>query len=702
MNKVDFTYNDDKYFVQCNNDDKMKDIIDKFLNKAGKNRRNIVFLYNGLILNEELIFSKCANSLDRSRNCMNVLVLEGQGANDEINLIKSKYIICPECYGNAYITIDDFKISIICCKSAHKTEYLQLNEFNKTQNIDQSKIKCDKCNELKSRTEDNKFYICNKCKLNLCPDCKNRHDESHKEFIKDYEENQFYCKIHFKEYTHYCSDCNKDICSLCEEEHENHKLISFDNIIKDIDLIKNHDIKDTKDKIVELKSIVSGMFNILNKLNKNLDTYFEIFDNIISNFDTKKRNYSLIQSFNNIRQYNNNFLGNVTEIIKDDNLKTQFIGIINLEKKIDFKELKNKNQIEKAEQSETNIDKNEIIIDENIIEDNSDTNLKTYNFLDYKYENFSINNMKELQSFTTKNEVSILFILNDGRMLTNQNYSNEDGDTFYKLCVYSIENKFICDINIDYDFINEIDQMNDGNVIQRTKYQNIKVIKIKKNNIEEIWNFEANSDYMKRLSDDLIYIEAKKRERDAGFFGTISFYEEEIYSYNNGQLTFYKNIHNLKKEKGMENMCLINKNEIAFYAKQKGKIYGTNEFLYFYDIQNNKKLKKFKVGNGQNIHEMRLINKDSLIFSRDESVILFDVKNRKILNEFKFELNIRKIILLSENKFLCNDEPLCLYELVDSKTIQLKEEREIECFIISKYYGNKLIIYDNKKFIIFG
>ena len=49
MNKVDFTYNDDKYFVQCNNDDKMKDIIDKFLNKAGKNRRNIVFLYNGLI-----------------------------------------------------------------------------------------------------------------------------------------------------------------------------------------------------------------------------------------------------------------------------------------------------------------------------------------------------------------------------------------------------------------------------------------------------------------------------------------------------------------------------------------------------------------------------------------------------------------------------------------------------------------------------
>ena len=53
MNKVDFTYNDDKYFVQCNNDDKMKDIIDKFLNKAGKNRRNIVFLYEGEFVNDK-------------------------------------------------------------------------------------------------------------------------------------------------------------------------------------------------------------------------------------------------------------------------------------------------------------------------------------------------------------------------------------------------------------------------------------------------------------------------------------------------------------------------------------------------------------------------------------------------------------------------------------------------------------------------
>ena len=27
MNKVEFTYNDDKYFVQCNAEDKIKDVI---------------------------------------------------------------------------------------------------------------------------------------------------------------------------------------------------------------------------------------------------------------------------------------------------------------------------------------------------------------------------------------------------------------------------------------------------------------------------------------------------------------------------------------------------------------------------------------------------------------------------------------------------------------------------------------------------
>ena len=43
MNKVDFIYNDNKYFIQCNNEDKMGDILTKFANKAGKNINKFFF-----------------------------------------------------------------------------------------------------------------------------------------------------------------------------------------------------------------------------------------------------------------------------------------------------------------------------------------------------------------------------------------------------------------------------------------------------------------------------------------------------------------------------------------------------------------------------------------------------------------------------------------------------------------------------------
>ena len=160
MYKVDFNYNDDSYIIQCNKFDKMKDAINKFLTKSNKNKNNLYFLYNGQIINEELNINKCANSLDRSKQYLNVLVLEGQSSENDINnFIKSDYIICPICNENALISIKDFKITIYGCKNEHKTENIQINEFGKTQFIDISKIKCSKCQTLKSETYKNLFYF---------------------------------------------------------------------------------------------------------------------------------------------------------------------------------------------------------------------------------------------------------------------------------------------------------------------------------------------------------------------------------------------------------------------------------------------------------------------------------------------------------------------------------------------------------------
>ena len=711
MNKVEFTYIDDKFLIQCNNDDKMKDIIFKFLNKADKNKGNLYFLYNGQIINEELVFNKCANSLDRSRNYMNVLVIEGQSSSDEMqNLIKSNYIICPKCNENSIISIDNFKISISGCKEGHKTENLQLDELGKTQYINQSQIKCDKCRSLKSESIDYQFFNCFKCNQNLCPRCKDSHEQSHKSNIKKYDEKQFYCKIHFDSYICYCNDCKINICSLCKNQHEGHKLITFDSIVPDIDHIRNNELKDTKEKIYELKLIVNNMIYQLNNLNKNLDTYFEVYNNIISNFDINKKNYSLIQNVNNMKKFNDNFLGAITEIIKDNNLKNQFTNIISLQSNIDFKKMKKKSEIAKKIENENRSDKNVIIEDKIKDTDIFRDDAQNYNPLNDKYENFNINKIKEIKSYITKNEITNMLILKDRRILTLQQYYDENGDSFTKLCVYSIKNGFICDINIDFENVNEIILIEDGNVIINSNQ--LKIVKFHKNSVEEIWNFEGKVADIKRLLKNNFFIMVKESTKENknnknNFFSAITGKykrKRELFNYDKGKLLFSKNLDQLYiNEERIENICQINDIEYVLYTNQKGKIYGTNDNLIFYDMQSNKKIKTLKVGKGENSYEMFLFNNEKLIIGGDNSIKLIDIKIKKFIKEFKFDIYLDDVIYLNEKSFLYRYSiKLYQYEFKDSNTIEEKEKIDFRNEILLKYPEAKLIAYYDKKITIYG
>ena len=716
MNKVEFCFNDVKFFVQCNNDDKMKDIIAKFLSKSGQTKNSVFFLYNGRIINDELVFNKCANSLDRSRNYMNVIVLESQGLNDEsVNLIKSKYIICPKCNKHAYISIKDFKLSIVDCESDHKTRNLQINEFSKTQYVDQSKIKCDKCQNSKSGAPNNKFFVCNTCKKNLCPRCKNEHDNSHLEHIKDYDENQFYCKIHNKPYVCYCSDCKIDLCDICQKEHkdslddeiddleldispedkyvfgQDHNFLFYDNITPNIEIIRNNELKDTKEKIYQVKLIIDKMINQLNQLNKNLNSYFEIYNDIISNFDITKRNYSVIQNINTVKKFNDNFLGYLTEIIKDNNLKSQFINILSLQSKMEFR----------AFNKDIQTDKNEIILENNNFNTNdTNNNIQNYNPSDFKYTKFKINKIKMLKKYNTKNEVEKLLILKDGRILTLQAYHDDTEEINYKLSVYSEANGFVCDINIDFDYVNEFYLMYDGNVLIDVPKDKTIIMEVTKNNIKKIWVSEKKSKTIKKLSNKIFL--ANIITKSAGKIKVIT--EEELYTYNKRKLIFYKNISKLYKDKCIENICHIEDTEYALYVNQKGKIFGTNDFLIFYDMKYEREIKKLKVGTGKNRYEMLLIKKDTLIIEGNENIILIDPKTRTTKKIIELDFVFDDIFTLNGKIFLYKmKKSLEQYELEDSVTIKLKEvNNEIKYDIISKYPGNKLITYYNKNIYIYG
>lgn len=86
--------------------------------------------------------------------------------------------------------IKDRRIKLFDCKNGHITENMKLEEYRISQNIDLSKIKCDKClNQNKAITYKNQFFVCIKCQMNLCPLCKEIHDSTNSIInydIKDY------------------------------------------------------------------------------------------------------------------------------------------------------------------------------------------------------------------------------------------------------------------------------------------------------------------------------------------------------------------------------------------------------------------------------------------------------------------------------------------------------------------------------------
>ena len=346
MGKVSFLYNGLEYVIECDDNDKFKIIIDKFFNKICETRRNIYLLYNGVIINEELPFYKCLNNTDKIGKFMKVIVYESQDSDsDKPKIIKSKYIICPKCKENAYLSINNFKISIFGCIFGHETNEIKINEFEKTQFIDLTKIKCFNCHKSKYESSDNNFFKCNLCKKNLCSTCKEYHESTHKDYIKFDEEKQFYCEIHNDKYIDYCTDCKKDICKLCQKDHTNHNLLILSGDMPSINTLKKVDSNDTYNKVEKIKNIISDLIEQLNLLNNDLDKYFGIYYDLTSCFEQNESNKYILQNIINMKKYNDNFLGNLSEIIQDKSIKSQFYSIINLCSKMEFKKINKKIEI---------------------------------------------------------------------------------------------------------------------------------------------------------------------------------------------------------------------------------------------------------------------------------------------------------------------------------------------------------------------
>ena len=327
---VEFNYEGCLLKIQCNPDEKMEDILKKFATKVLKKKEQFYFIYGGGMINEKLTFKEQVNVNDQKRNAMSILVnkIDDESNQERHSLKKSKYIICPKCKESARISINNYKIEIYGCKNGHKTDNILMKDFKPTQDFDEAKINCQKCNKInKSASYGGVFFFCFECNINLCQLCKSIHDKSHN--IIDYDDKIFTCNLHYESYYSYCMDCKKDICLACESEHKGHEILSYGSILPN-----QKKLKEDLNGLAKIKEVfkkeIEDIINKLNDLIFMLNDYSKIFEDIINSYGSKRRNYFLLQNIQNINNFNNHFIKTINLINEERETSKKIIYIIDL------------------------------------------------------------------------------------------------------------------------------------------------------------------------------------------------------------------------------------------------------------------------------------------------------------------------------------------------------------------------------------
>ena len=271
---------------------KMGVIYKTFSEKNSVDINLLYFLYKERIIIQKAGIKEFLNYDGKKRKQIKIFITS---KNDELIKTKSKQVICPICGELAQIKIKNYKIFIYKCKYRHKIKDLNINEFETSQLINESKIMCDKCKDTnKENTFNHLFYICNTCNLNLCPLCKMNHDKTHN--IIDYNNKYFKCDMHDEMYNMYCETCNKNICILCEQDHEDHDIIRLGKLIMKKKDFENK-IKKFKISLDKFKEDTKRIINILETVLDNCESFYKISEEFISNFDMKNINYHNLKNF---------------------------------------------------------------------------------------------------------------------------------------------------------------------------------------------------------------------------------------------------------------------------------------------------------------------------------------------------------------------------------------------------------------------
>ena len=349
MSEIIFIYDSNSTAIQYNQNESIKDICQKFVNKAGINFSTVYFLYNGKKIDFQLPLNELIKEDDIKANKITFLVYsnenenENQNQNGKINFESSKEIICPKCGTNCLINANGYKITFYECKNGHKLDDILLDEFQKSQNVDRTKIICDNCKEInKDISYNNIFYKCLKCYQNLCPLCKSKHAKEHD--IIDYDQKNCICFKHNEKFNSYCLKCKDNLCMFCESEHlDIENLKYYRDILPRIDLMKTQ-MNELRINIDKYKEMINELKKIINKIIENMEIYYNINDNLIKNYEKRIRNYQNLKNINEIINNNKIVINNLIYIKSDNYITKLFNNSLNIYNKM-INESIDKNQI---------------------------------------------------------------------------------------------------------------------------------------------------------------------------------------------------------------------------------------------------------------------------------------------------------------------------------------------------------------------
>ena len=642
MANTEFIYNAKKTIIQCNPNDLLEDIIKKFCLKVTKNMEDIYFLYGGQNIDKKKTFIEQASDEDKKRNKISILVFENNETTTE-KLKKSPYILCPICGENILIKIEGYKITLYDCKNGHKKENILLNEFENTQIIDESKIKCNNCQtQNKSTTFNNKFYFCLDCKINLCPLCKSTQEKNHKGHkIIDYEQKYFVCNKHNELCDSYCTKCKEDICIICINEHKNCKIEPYSFLIPNIEefnKIKN----DLRKTIDELKKEINEIIRKLNSVIDGMEIYYKIYDDIMNNYDIRKKNYSILKNIKEINDSQKNFIENLNILMSNNDVKG-ILNIYNLMNETSTQNIK------------TNI---KIMKKENLI-----INKEDYN----SFYDFNIEKIETLASFREKYTNQKIMLMHNGRILSVNN-------GFYS--IYDLESNTSSEIFQRGNIKDSIILTKQGDIII-SEESNVNVVKC--------------GEYYKDLWQNLLNL---ANGQYLEFYNTSSIF---YYSFYFQKLIYIKRDKINLQKREINEIYDIDCDQIAIRASVNDT---ENQKLYFYDLNKNKEITSIKL-NDDNIFEICVVS-DQLIILDDNVLKLMNLKNHKIIDKIDFNTVYAGPfpMTLDHNKFLVfADIEIYQYEIKDYNKIVYKNKKEWDKPVrdkteIEKIFGNKLIQTD--------